>query len=66
MGQTIFFFGQNFRKRQYGLSQIVFRSKFSKKAIWVEPYCLLVKTFLEDYIDLTVLSFDQYFVRRQY
>ena len=56
---TILSFSQNFRKRQYGLNRIVFLSKFSKKTIWIEPYCLLVKTFEKDNMVSTILSFGQ-------
>ena len=49
MGWTILSFGQSFLKRQYGLNRIVFCSKFSIRAIWVEPYSLLIKIFQKDY-----------------
>ena len=49
MGCTILSFGENFLKRQYGLNRIVFCSKFSIRAIWVEPYSLLIKIFQKDY-----------------
>ena len=59
-------FGQNFRKRQYGLNHIVFWSKLSKKTIWFEPYCLLVKTFEKDNMGWTISSFGENFLKRQY
>ena len=43
-------FIQNFPTRQLGLNHIIFWSKFSKKTRWAEPYCLLVKIFLNDNI----------------
>ena len=59
-------FVQNFLKRLYGLNHIVFWSKRSKKTIWVEPYCLLVKIFLKDSMGWSILSFVQTFLKRLY
>ena len=66
MDWTALSFGQNFLKRQCGLNHIVFWSKFSKKTIWVEPYCLSAKIFSEDNMGWTMLSFGQNFLKRQY
>ena len=80
MGWTILSFGQYFVKRLCRLNHVFFWSKFSEETIWVEPYCFFVKTFekenngwtvlfkpfLEDYLDWTVLSFDEIIVKRQY
>ena len=57
------------------LVKIVFLSTFSIKTIWVELYCLLIKIFLKDnivwifwknYMDWTILSFDQNLLKREY
>ena len=66
MDPTALSFGQNFLKRQGGLNHIVFWSKLSKKTLWLEPYCLLVKTFEKDTMARTILSFGQNFQKRQY
>ena len=63
---NILSFGQNFLKELYGLNHIVFWSKLSKKTIWVEPYCLLVKIFLTDNMGWTILSIGQNFQKAQY
>ena len=59
-------FYQNITKRQRRFSHIVFCSKFSKKTMWVELYCLLVKNFLKDYMGWTILSFGQKFLKTLY
>ena len=48
------------------MNHIVFWTKLLYKTIWVEPYCLLVIIFLKDHTGCTILSFAQYFVKRQY
>ena len=82
MGWTVLSFDQNFLTKQYGLNRIIFWLKFSKKIIWIERYCLLIKIFLKDsmswiilsfgknfpknYMDWTILSFDQNLLKKQY
>ena len=63
MGWAVLSFGQNFLKRLYGLNDIGFWLRLLKRKIWVSPYCLLFKTFLEAYMGGPVLSFDQNFVK---
>ena len=66
MDPTALSFGQNFLKRQGGLNHIVFWSKLSKKTLWLEPYCLLVKNFQKRQYGLTILLFGRNFLKRQY
>ena len=48
MGGTALFLDPNILKRQYGLKRFVLWSTFSKKNLWIEPYCFLIKNFLKD------------------
>ena len=66
MGWFILSFGQNFLKWQRGYNHIAFRSKLSKNTILVERYYCLVKTFVGDYMDWTIWSFDQNFQKKLY
>ena len=66
MGWTVLFFGQNFCVSYCQNFRIVFYWRFSYKTIWFKPYCILVKFFLKDNMDWTVLSFSENFLKRQY
>ena len=66
MDWTVLSFDENFLKRHYQLNRFLFRSKFSKRAIWFQPYSLLIKIFQKGYMHWTALYFGQNFLKGQY
>ena len=57
-------FGEEFLKRLRGLNDIVYCYKLLKRKIWGERYYLFFRTFLEDYMDLSLLYFEKDFFKK--
>ena len=66
MSWTILSFVQNLLRGPYGLNPMIFWSKFCKKAVSVEPFCLFFKIFRKGNMGWTIWSFDQNFSKGQY